>query len=84
MDGKEGAVDKRGEWLTEGKSSLLWRVVMGYPSREEGFVLGSKFRYHARDHFGPALLPSRRRASIPAFNSINLPNSQTKSESRLR
>jgi hypothetical protein len=40
--------------------------------------------YQARDHFGPALLPSRRRASIPAFSSINRPNNQTKSESRLR
>jgi hypothetical protein len=59
--------------------SALWVEVCALSA-----LSGRKFRYQARDHFGPALLSSRRRAFTPAFNSINLPNSQIKSESRLR
>jgi hypothetical protein len=62
--------------------SALWVEVCALSALSA--LSGRKFRYQARDHFGPALLSSRRRAFTPAFNSINLPNSQIKSESRLR
>ncbi len=48
-----------------------------YPKLASGVTI-----YHARDHFGPD--PSRSFESTPAFSSSSRPNSQSKSDSRLR
>jgi uncharacterized protein (DUF1015 family) len=48
-----------------------------YPKLASGVTI-----YHARDHFGPD--PSRSLESTPAFSSSSRPNSQSKSDKRLR
>ena len=48
-----------------------------YPKLASGVTI-----YHARDHFGPD--PSRSLESTPAFSSNSRPNSQSKSDRRLR
>jgi hypothetical protein len=57
---------------------------VGHPAVAAGIEAKSALVYQARDHFGPVLLPSRRRASMPAFSSINRPKSQIRSDRRLR
>src|SRR5665213_4575904 len=63
------------------KNSVMKAIMAGSANDNPGNLFAY---FHARDHCGPSVSPVRRRASMPAANSINLPKSQMRSESRLR